>query len=128
MRSRSVNFGGKCEQYEIKKNYPFIALEQNRCCHHPSPLRDDKMLSLNRETPISSRIHFRILGSMSSGSGWVFAGMGIWSSGVSWWALLLLGLCMCLRVVEFSREREWILDWCNLSQISLLLPLDYQGP
>ena len=72
-----------------------VTLEENRCCHHPSLLRDDEVLSPDRETPFHFRIQFRLLGPMFSGSRGVFAGLGEWGSGVGLWVLLLVsGFCV----------------------------------
>ena len=38
-----------------------ITLEENGCCHHPSPLGDDMKLSPDRETPLDSRNKFCVL-------------------------------------------------------------------
>lgn len=72
-----------------------VTLEENRCCHHPSLLRDDEVLLPDCDTPFRFRIQFRLLGSTFSSCRGVFTGLGEWGSGVGLWVLLLVSsFCM----------------------------------
>ena len=129
MRSRSVNFGGRCEQCQAKGTTHPVTLEENRCCYYPSPLGDDKVpfrLGSTRRLPVSRSV----LGYYVYVSSWEseFLGFQVQRALRSLWVL------MGFIVVRISRVGEWLVFSCvlylnvSLPSWALLLPLDYQGP
>ena len=79
---------------ELRRTTRPVTSKENSCCHHPSSLRDDKVLSLNHETPFHLRIQFRpcflVVGEC----------LQVWENGVLVWAC---GFCYWFMVFV-SRE------------------------